>query len=134
MITTAPSPPEMAVEKPQARPANESRAGTDGRMRATLAEKNGSAEPASAARRWKRRKNAHGNESPSSVQRFFLTKNGSNGIPELDHEVEDENTAMVEALKTGGNFIILTEWRPTVDNATKGRPVITKEAVSVSKR
>ena len=103
-------------------------------MRATLAEKNGSAEPASAARRGKRRKNAHGNESPSSVQRFFLTKNGSNGIPELDHEVEDENTAMVEALKTGGNFIILTEWRPTVDNATKGRPVITKEAVSVSKR
>ena len=80
----------MAVEKPQARPANESRAGTDGRMRATLAEKNGSAEPGSPARRGKRRKNAPGNESPSSVQRFFLTKDGANGIPELDHEVEDD--------------------------------------------
>jgi hypothetical protein len=47
--------------------------------------------------------------------------------------LEDENTAMVEALKTGGNFIILSEWRPTVDNSTKGRPVITKEAVSKAK-
>jgi hypothetical protein len=131
MLTTVP-PPETAVEKPQVRLPNESKAGTD-RMRTTLAEKNGSAEPASSGRRGKRRRNTRGVESPSPVQRFFLTKDGSNGIPELDREVEDENTAMVEALKTGGNFIILTEWRPTVDNTAKGRPVITKEAVSVSK-
>ena len=120
--------PEMVAEKPQVRPANESRA--DGRK---TAENNGSAEPGSSARRGKRRRNTLGNESPSPVQRFFLTRNGSNGIPELEREVEDENTAMVEALKTGGNFIILSEWRPTVDNATKGRPVITKEAVSKAK-
>ena len=132
MVTTAP-PPEMAVEKPQARLPNESSSGTNGRIRRTLAENNGSAEPASAARRGKRRRNTRGSESPSSVQRFFLLKDGSNGIPELDHEVEDENTAMVEALKTGRNFIMLSEWRPTVDNATKGRPVITREAVSVSR-
>jgi hypothetical protein len=131
MLTTAP-PPETAVEKPQVRLPNESKAGTD-RMRTALAAKNGSAEPASAGRRGKRRRNTRGVESPSPVQRFFLTKDGSNGIPELDREVEDENTAMVEALKTGGNFIILTEWRPTVDNTAKGRPVITKEAVLVSK-
>ena len=113
--------PEMVAEKPQVRPANESRA--DGRK---TAENNGS------ARRGKRRQ--RGNESPSSVQRFFLTRDGSsNGIPQLDHEVEDENTAMVEALKTGMTFIILSEWRPTVDNATTGRPVITKEAVSKAK-
>jgi len=97
-------------------------------MRTTLAEKNGSAEPASAARRGKRRRNTRGSDSPA--QRFFLTRNG---IPELDREVDDENTAMVEALKTGGNFIILSEWRPTVDNSTKGRPLITKEAVSKDK-
>ena len=126
MVTTA--PPEMAIEKPQ----KESRAGTDVR-KTPPAENNGSAEPGSGARRGKRRRSTRGNESPSSVQRFFLTRDGSNGIPQLDHEVEDENTAMVEALKTGGNFIILSEWRPTVDNATKGRPVITKEAVSKAK-
>jgi hypothetical protein len=47
--------------------------------------------------------------------------------------VEDENTAMVEALKTGSTYIMLSEWRPTVDNATKGRPVITKQAVYKAK-
>ena len=132
MVTTA--APEMAEEKPQVRPPNESRGGT-GRMRTSLAENNGSAEPAaaSAAGRGKRRRITGASESPSSVERFFLAKRGSNGIPELDHELEDENTAMVEALKTGGNFIILSEWRPTVDNSTKGRPVITKEAVSKAK-
>ena len=132
MVTTAAPSPEIAVEKPQVRLPNESRAGTDGRMKATLAEKNGSAEPGSPARRGKRR-NVRGNKSPSSVQRFFLTKDGGNGIPELDHEVEDENAAMVEALKTGSTYIMLSEWRPIVDNATKGRPVITKEAVSKAK-
>ena len=124
MVTA--SPPEMAIEK---LPVKESRAGTDGRK----AEKDGSTDPGSSARRVKRRRNARGNESPSSVQRFFLAKDGANGIPELDREVEDENTAMVEALKTGSTFIMLSEWRPTVDNRTKGRPVITKEAVSKAK-
>ena len=131
MVTTVP-PPEMAVEKPQARLPNESSSGTNGRMRRTLAENNGSAELASSVRRGKRRHNARGSESPSPVQRFFLTKT-ANGIPELGEEVEDENTAMVEALKMGTTYIILSEWRPTVDNTTKGRPLITKEAVSVSK-
>jgi len=121
MVTTAP-PPEMATEKAH-RPANESRAATDGRnLRAQQPENNGSAEPGSPARRGKRRRNARGSESPSSVQRFFLTKNGSNGIPELDREVDDENT--------GRTYSILCEWRPTVDNTTKGRPLITKQAVS----
>jgi hypothetical protein len=132
MVTTAP-PPEVATEKAH-RPANEPRAATDGRnLRAQQPENNASAEPGSPARRGKRRRNARGSESPSSVQRFFLTKNGSNGILELEQEVGDENAAMVEALKTGRTFIILSEWRSKVDNTTKGRPIITKEAVSKDK-
>ena len=123
MVTTAP-------EKP---PVKESRAGADGRNPTKLAETNGSAELASSARRGKRRRITRSSESPSPVQRFFLTRNGSNGIPELDREVDDENTAMVEALKIGGTYIILSEWRSIVDNATKGRPLITKEAVSKDK-
>lgn len=72
-------------------------------------------------------------DTTTAVTRFFLVKNGTNGTPELDREVEDENSALIESLKTGGTFIILSEWRPAVDNATKGRPIITKEAVSRSK-
>jgi len=130
MVTT----PEMTAEKPQARPSNESRAGVDGRTpRTPVSANNGSAEPASPARRVKRRRISRGSESPSSVNRFFLRKDGSSGIPELDHEVEDENTAMVEGLKTGRTFIILSEWRAAVDNTTNSRPMITKEAVSKAK-
>ena len=125
MVTTV---PEM-IEKPPVK----DRAGADGRNPTKLAEKNGSAELASSARRGKRRRITRSSESPSPVQRFFLTRNGSNGIPELDREVDDENTAMVEALKIGGTYIILSEWRSIVDNATKGRPLITKEAVSKDK-
>jgi len=128
-MVTAP-PPEMAIEKP---PVKESGAGADGRNPTKLAEKNASAELASSARRGKRRRITRSSESPSPVQRFFLTRNGSDGIPQLGEEVEDENAAMVEALKTGSTYILLSEWRPTVDNATKGRPVITKEAVSKAK-
>ena len=122
MVTTAPEKPPV-----------QDRAGVDGRNPTKLAEKNGSAELASSARRGKRRRITRNSESPSPVQRFFLTRNGSNGIPELDREVDDENTAMVEALKIGGTYIILSEWRSIVDNATKGRPLITKAAVSKDK-
>ena len=124
MVTTA--LPEIAVEK---LPVKESRTGAEGRK----AEKDRSVEPGSSARRGKRRRNTRGSESPPSVNRFFLTRDSSNGIPELGQEVEDENTAMVEALKTGRTYLMLSEWRSTVDNTTKGRPVVTKEAVSEGK-
>jgi hypothetical protein len=67
------------------------------------------------------------------VTRYFLTKAGNNGKPELDRELENENEAMIEALKESVTFLALTEWRPMVDNSTPGRPVIEKEAVSRSK-
>jgi hypothetical protein len=61
------------------------------------------------------------------------TKPETEGTPQLDREMEDENQAMIEALKRDGTFLILSEWRPKVDNSTKGRAVIEKEAVSGSK-
>jgi hypothetical protein len=71
---------------------------------------------------------------PAVFTRYFLAKPGTDGIPELDRELEDENQAMIEALKRDGTFLILSEWRPKVDNSTKGRAVIEKEAVSRSKQ
>jgi hypothetical protein len=65
--------------------------------------------------------------------RYFLAKPGTDGIPELDRELEDENQAMIESLKRDGTFLILSEWRPKVDNSTKGRAVIEKEAVRHNK-
>ena len=90
------------------------------------------AQPAKRRGRKARAAKATG-DTTTAVTRFFLVKNGTNGTPELEREVEDENSALIESLKTGGTFITLSEWRPAVDNATKGRPIITKEAVSRSK-
>ena len=61
--------------------------------------------------------------------RYFLAKPGTNGVPELEREVEDENQAMIEALKLDRTFAIVTEWRPKADCSEKGRPVIEKDPV-----
>ena len=60
--------------------------------------------------------------------RYFLTKPNSNGKPEFDEEMPDENQAMIEALKRDRHFLIVTEWRPKVDVST-GAPVIEKEQI-----
>jgi hypothetical protein len=122
--------PDAATERVEAsaRPA-EAKAAADNKTRSQPAtERNGT------AARFPKRRGKRGNGSKTTQEsaeatRFFLLKPGSNGTPELDREVDDENTALVEALKTGATFIMLSEWRAAVDNATKGRPVITREAV-----
>ena len=126
---------EVATERQEASARlAEAKAGSDSKTRGQLsAEKSGTAAAPPPKRRSKKRRGANAADETTPVFRFFLAKNGSNGTPERDHEVEDENTAMVEALKMGATFIMLSEWQPTVDNSTKGRPVITKEAVSRSK-
>src|SRR5258708_11021766 len=46
------------------------------------------------------------------VQRFFLAKTGgNNGVPEFSREVPAEPEAMVESLKTGLSYFVVSEWR-----------------------
>ncbi len=46
------------------------------------------------------------------VQRFFLAKTGGNsGVPEFSKEVPGEPEAMVESLKTGLSYFVVSEWR-----------------------
>jgi len=65
---------------------------------------------------------------PAATARYFLTKPTSNGKPEFDEEMPDENQAMIEALKRDRHFVIVTEWRSKVD-VSRGAPVIEKESV-----
>jgi hypothetical protein len=91
-------------------------------------------QPAAGGRGTRKRPGSKAKAAEGAVfTRYFLAKPGTDGIPELDREMEDENQAMIEALKRDGTFLILSEWRPRVDNSTKGRAVIEKEAVSRSK-
>jgi len=62
-------------------------------------------------------------------QRFFLAKHGgSSGIPELGKEFPREAEAMVESLKTGLSYFVVSEWRGLADFSGK-KPQLGREAV-----
>ena len=81
-----------------------------------------------AGRRGVKRRRSPKDADPAITPRYFLTKPSSNGKPEFDEELPDENQAMIEALKRDQHFVIVTEWRSKVD-VTRGAPVIEKEPI-----
>jgi hypothetical protein len=60
--------------------------------------------------------------------RYFLVKNSGAKQMELGEETPTENDAMVTSFRSGGTFVVVTEWKTNVD-LTDGNPVIKKEAV-----
>ena len=84
--------------------------------------------PAARTRKGKRRSSL--GSVPGSSVRFFLAKSdGSNGTPSLDREFDTEPEAIVESLKTGKHYFVISEWRGLAD-LTKRAPLIRKEVVS----
>ena len=62
-------------------------------------------------------------------RRFFLAKpGGSNGVPEFSKEFAGEPEAMVESLKSGLNYFVISEWRGVADFSGK-KPQLGREAV-----
>ena len=78
-----------------------------------------------------KRRSAQGSAGSASV-RFFLSKADSNGVPNLDRELESEPEAIVESLKTGKSYFVISEWRGLAD-VSKKTPLIRKESVSSKK-
>ncbi len=75
------------------------------------------------------RKLRAGQTSGVEVQRFFLAKTGSiNGVPEFSKEFPGEPEAMVESLKTGLSYFVISEWRGVADFSGK-KPQLGREAV-----
>jgi hypothetical protein len=70
--------------------------------------------------------------SAGSAVRFFLSKADSNGIPTLDREFDSEPEAIVESLKTGRSYFVISEWKGLAD-VSKKVPLIRKEAVGNKK-
>jgi hypothetical protein len=63
------------------------------------------------------------------VQRFFLAKTGgNNSLPEFSKEVPGEPEAMVESLKSGLSYFVVSEWRGVADFSGK-KPQLGREAV-----
>ena len=74
-----------------------------------------------------KRRSVQGPPSSGAV-RFFLSKSDSNGIPSLDRELDNESEAIVESLKTGKSYFVISEWKGSAD-LSKKVPQIRKEAI-----
>jgi hypothetical protein len=70
--------------------------------------------------------------STSGAVRFFLSKPESNGVPTLDREFDTEPEAIVESLKTGLSYFVISEWKGLADVSRKV-PLIRKEAIGNKK-
>ena len=88
-------------------------------------------EGTSARSRKSKRRSAPG-PAPSTAVRFFLSKSESNGIPALDREFDSEPEAIVESLKTGRSYFVISEWKGLADLSRKV-PLIRKEAIGNKK-
>jgi hypothetical protein len=64
--------------------------------------------------------------------RFFLSKAGSNGTPLLEEELASEGEAMLESLKTGRTYYVISEWKSSAD-LSKKVPHIRKECITAKK-
>ncbi len=64
--------------------------------------------------------------------RFFLSKSDSNGVPSVDREFDSEPEAIVESLKTGRSYFVISEWKGLAD-LSKKVPLIRKEAIGNKK-
>ena len=82
------------------------------------------------ARKGKRRPSQ--SQVPAGSVRFFLAKSDGGGTPSLDREFDSEPEAIVESLKTGKHYFVISEWKGLAD-LSKKVPLIRKEAVSHKK-
>jgi len=74
------------------------------------------------------RKQRIGQSNGVEVQRFFLGKLAeSEGVPEFSKELPGEAEAMVESLKTGLSYFVVSEWRGVADFSGK-KPRLGREA------
>ena len=78
-----------------------------------------------------RRRSVPVSSSGGSV-RFFMSKTDSDRLPTVDQEVLTEAEAMLESLKTGKSYLIISEWKGVAD-LSKKIPQIRKESVSNKK-
>lgn len=130
VIPEAPNELREAPPRPDqdSKPAGDKRTAPP-QARETPPERAGEAGNASAAKRDGKKPRAPKAGKADLITRYFLTKPGNNGTPELDRELEDENQAMIEALKLDRTYVIVTEWRIKMDCSVAGKPVIGQEPV-----
>jgi len=91
--------------------------------------KNASAETAPPRTRRGKRRSTQATAPSGGAFRFFLSKSESNGVPVLDREFTNEPEAIIESLKTGKSYFVISEWKGLAD-LSKKMPLIRKEVVT----
>jgi hypothetical protein len=86
--------------------------------------------PAVRGRRGKRRTSQ--SSTSGGPLRFFLSKPETNGLPLLEQELGSESEAMLESLKTGRSYFVISEWKGSAD-LSKKVPQIRKESITAKK-
>ena len=74
-----------------------------------------------------------GRSEVNSSARFFLGGASTGGKPGFDKECATESEALIESLRTGRTYFVLTEWK-AVPDLTKRLPRVSKEAVRADSR
>lgn len=93
--------------------------------------KNGAETTSARARKGKRR-SLQTVSSERAIVRFFLSKSENNSVPMVDREFTSEAEAMIESLKTGKSYFVVSEWIGLADYSKK-MPLIRKELVTGKK-
>jgi len=88
--------------------------------------------PAPRGRKGGKRRSSQQASVSGGPVRFFLSKSESNGTPLLDEEFGSEAEAMLESLKTGRTYFVISEWKSSAD-LSKKVPQIRKECVTAKK-
>jgi hypothetical protein len=86
---------------------------------------------ASPRGRRNKRRSVATSSSTGSV-RFFISKSDGDRLPIVDREMETEPEAMLESLKTGKSYLMISEWKGVAD-LSKKIPQIKRECITHKK-
>ena len=64
----------------------------------------------------------------SGAPRFFVGNIAPGGRPSLENEYPTENQVLIESLRTGQSYFVVTEWKAIAD-LSKSIPRIGREAI-----
>ena len=74
------------------------------------------------------KRRAAAQDGGNGAARFFLGSVPSDGRPSLEKECSSENEALIESLRTGQSYFVVTEWKAIAD-LSRSIPRIARESI-----
>jgi hypothetical protein len=74
------------------------------------------------------RKPARPAELPANLRYFLAKESSSSSVPQFGKELANENEALIESVRSGLTYFVISEWKAIADLSGKA-PQILKESV-----